>query len=122
MENKATILEKSLLVLWNERDASKRLEIMKEIYTEDITFFESNEREAIIGYEDINKVIAGLQLQWPLSFRFELNRPSAKNHNVQHISWNLGNAGEKPVASGMDVAIMEGNKIKSLHLMLDNPE
>jgi hypothetical protein len=37
-------------------------------------------------------------------------------------SWALGPQGMQPVATGMDVAIIENNLIKSLYLFLDSFE
>ena len=119
MENSTKLLEDSLLVIWNDRDAASRLAAMKNVYATDIVFYESNDGAAITGYQAINDLIATLQAQWPLEFRFELNRPWQVNHQVEHISWTLGIPGETPVATGMDIALIEDNKIKSLHLFLD---
>jgi hypothetical protein len=121
MENSAKLLEDSLLVIWNDRDAARRLAAMKEVYAADMVFYESNDGPAITGYQAVNDLVDKLQAQWPLEFRFELNRPSQVNHQVQHISWTLGIPGEPPVATGMDIAIIEDGKIKSLHLFLDAP-
>jgi len=41
------------------------------------------------------------------------------NHQIQHILWTLGAPGDEPVASGMDIAIVEDDSIKELHLFLD---
>ncbi|MBO9566976.1 MAG: hypothetical protein J7621_29660 [Niastella sp.] len=122
MENSAKLLEDSLLVIWNDRNAEKRLEAMQTIYATDIAFYETNDGPAIKGYQAINELITALQSKWPLAFQFELNQPSKVNHQVQHISWNLGIPGQTPVASGMDIAIVEDNKIQSLHLFLDAPQ
>jgi hypothetical protein len=121
MESSAKLLEDSLLVIWNDRDPEKRLSAMQEIYATDIAFYEANDGAAIIGYEAINNLITKLQEQWPPEFKFELSRPSHVNHQVQHITWTLGVPGQTPVATGMDVAIVENHQIKSLHLLLDAP-
>ena len=121
MANTAKLLEDSLLVIWNDRDAQRRLEAMKDIYATDIIFYETNDGQAIEGYQAINDLITALQSGWPLEFQFELTAPLRVNHQVQHISWNLGIPGQTPAASGMDVAIIEDQKIKSLHLFLDTP-
>jgi len=120
MENTANLLEDSLLLIWNDRDAASRLAAMEQVYAMDIVFYESNVGAAITGYQAINDLIATLQVQWPPQFRFELNRPAQVNHRVQHISWTLGIPGQTPVATGMDVALIEDGKIKSLHLFLDS--
>ncbi|MVM37347.1 hypothetical protein GO730_06395 [Spirosoma sp. HMF3257] len=115
----AELLEDSLLVIWNDRNAEKRLEAMKKIYAPDIHFFESNTGDALVGYQAINELISKLQTEWPIEFQFELNKPSQVNHSTQIVSWNLGPKGATPVATGMDVAIIENDLIKSLYLFLD---
>ena len=94
---------------------------MKDVYSPDITFYESNEGAAIEGYKAIDDLIINLQAQWPIEYKFELTAPSKVNHQVQHIAWKLGIPGQAPVATGMDVAIIKNHKIKSLHLLLDAP-
>lgn len=119
MENTAHLLQDSLLVIWNDRDAARRLAAMERVYATDMAFYESADSAGITGYQEINNLITTLQAQWPPEFKFELSRPAQVNHQVQHISWTLGIPGQAPVASGMDIALIEDNKIKSLHLFLD---
>ena len=115
----AKLLEDSLLVVWNDRNADNRMEAMRKIYAEDIHFFESNTAEAIVGHKAINELITKLQAEWPIEFQFELNKPSQVNHSTQIISWNLGPKGTTPIASGIDIAVTENELIKSLYLFLD---
>jgi hypothetical protein len=122
MENRAKLLEDSLLVIWNSRDSASRLTAMKDVYASNIAFYETNESAAIIGYKAINELIAKLQEQWPSEFQFELTAPSNVNHEVQQIAWKLGVPGQAPVATGMDIAFIEDQKIKSLYLFLNTPE
>jgi hypothetical protein len=119
METTAKLLEDSLLIIWNDRNAENRLEAMKEIYAPDIHFFESNTGEAIVGHKAINELISKLQTEWPIEFQFELNKPSQVNHTTQIVSWKLGPKGALPIAIGMDVAVTENEMIKSLYLFLD---
>lgn len=98
MENKAQLLEDSLLVIWNDRNADERLDAMAAIYAPDISFYETHEGPAVKGYQAINDLITALQSKWPLEFQFELNQPSKVNHQIQHISWNLGIPGQTPVS------------------------
>lgn len=119
MATTAKLLEDSLLVIWNDRNADKLMEAMRSVYATDIHFFENHESDPIVGHKAINELISKLQLQWPAEFQFELNKPSQVNHGTQIISWNLGPKDEAPVATGMDVAIIENDLIKSLYLFLD---
>ncbi len=121
MKNTGKLLEDSLLIIWNNRDAQRRMDAMKEIYAPNILFYETNEGPAIEGHQAINDLINALQSKWPLEFQFTLIAWK-ENHQVQHISWTLGIPGQTPAASGMDIAIIEDQKIKSLHLFLDLPQ
>ncbi|HOY96075.1 MAG TPA: hypothetical protein PK509_10075 [Catalimonadaceae bacterium] len=119
MATTAKLLEDSLLVIWNDRNAERRLEVMEKTYSFDIHFYESNTGEAIIGHKAMNVLISKLQAEWPIEFQFELNKPSQVNQTTQIVSWNLGPKGGIPVATGLDVAITENDLIKSLYLFLE---
>ncbi|PJJ60204.1 hypothetical protein CLV45_1629 [Hymenobacter chitinivorans DSM 11115] len=119
MTTKAQLLEDSLLVIWNDRNADRRLEAMHKIYAPDIHFYESNAGNAVVGYQEINDLISKLQAEWPLEFQFQLTKPTQVNHTTQVASWVLGPEGLNPVAAGMDVAVIEDELIKSLYLFLD---
>ena len=119
MKNSAQLLEDSLLLIWSNYDAKERLKAMEKIYTPDIHFYESNSGAPIIGFDDINNTISNLQSGWGPMALFELSKPGQTNHNVQLASWTLGTPGKTPIASGMDVAIVENEKIKALYLYLD---
>lgn len=73
MATTAKLLEDSLLVIWNDRNAEKRLDAMQTIYATDIPFLESNTGEEIVGSKAINELISKLQTEWPVEFQFELN-------------------------------------------------
>ena len=117
--NASTLLKDSLLLIWNNRNAAERLDTMQKIYAPGITFFESNSSDPFIGFESINALIEKLQQDWPADFEFTLLEPVKINHNIQHISWQLGVPGQQPVAKGSDIAIIEDGKINALYLLLD---
>lgn len=119
MNQDVTLLEESLLSIWNNRDAQERQKKMKEVYADDIVFYESNEGAPIVGPEAIDQLIVKLQLQWPATFQFELSSPVKVNNQVQLITWRLGPQGAPPAATGMDVAVIVNNKIHSLYLFID---
>jgi len=119
MASNAKLLEDSLLVIWNDRNSDRRLEAMKSIYAKNINFFENNTGTAVTGHDSINDLISKLQMEWPVEFQFELNKPSQVNHDVQIVSWNLGPKGTEPIATGSDVAVVEDDLIKTLYLFLD---
>lgn len=121
MTTPAQQLEHSLLVIWNDRNADRRLAAMKQTYAPDVHFYEFNAGTPIVGHTAINELISKLQAEWPPESRFELNKPSQVNHSIQIASWNLTPRGMQPIATGMDVAVIENDLIKSFYLFLDTP-
>lgn len=119
--NLAQLLEDSLLRVWSERDDDQRLKVMQQIYAADIVFYETDTGEAIKGHQAIDSLIKNLQAQWPPEFVFALTKPAVINHGVSHVAWTLGTPQAPPVASGMDIAIVEAGLIKALYLYLDAP-
>lgn len=115
------LLEDSLLKVWSERNDEQRLDVMQRIYAADIIFYETDQGEAIKGHQAIDTLIKTLQNQWPPEFVFALTKPTVINHGVSHVSWTLGPAHATPIASGMDIAIIENGLIKELYLYLDDP-
>lgn len=113
------LLEDSLIQVWSERDPAKRLNAMKRIYADDIIFYESDSGPAFEGHQAIDSLIGKLQEQWAPDFVFTLTKPVVINHGVSQAAWTLGNPGASPVASGMDIAIIENGLIKALYLYLD---
>ena len=61
MTTTAQLLEYSLLVIWNDRNADRRLEEMKKTYAPDVHFYEFDTGKAIVGYKAINELISKLQ-------------------------------------------------------------
>lgn len=118
MNTSSTLLQDSLLLIWNNRNSAERIALMEKIYASDITFYESNDSEPFVGKESIDQLIQTLQKDWPSGFEFTLTDTPKSNHNVQQISWQLGTPGQQPAATGMDVAIIENGKIKALYLFL----
>lgn len=118
MEASSMLLQDSLLGVWNNRNSAERLTLMEKIYHPDILFFEDDKSEPIVGIESIDILIQKLQQDWPADFEFILTEAPQSNHNIQHISWQLGVSGQQPVLAGVDIAIIEEGKIKSLYLLL----
>ena len=122
MDNNLThLLADSLLKVWSERNDNRRMDVMKQIYATDIIFYETDKGQAIKGHQEIDDLIKKLQEQWPPEFVFTLTKPAVMNHGVSHVAWKLGPANGTPVASGMDIAIIENELIKELYLYLDDP-
>ena len=121
MNNKlANLLEQSLGEIWNERDETKRMYAMSRIYTPDVIFYETDDALEIKGFDAINTRIIELFKEFPAGTAFHFKTGEEINHGVIKKSWTLGLPGEPPLATGMDVAIIENGLIKAFHLFLDS--
>lgn len=118
MDSTLNLLQDSLMHVWNNRNPVERRDVMKKIYAPDIEFFENKDSAPFVGIEALHSLIDKLQLNWPPDFEFKIQKPVETNHNVQHVSWTLGPAGQPAVAKGMDIAIIDGDRIKALYLFL----
>jgi hypothetical protein len=78
------LMEKNLL---EERDSARRKIAINAIYTEDCTFFETNEE--IVGRDSLNAKVESL-LKWAPGFVFRAAGPAEVNHDVGRLRWHLG--------------------------------
>ena len=110
------LMEKNLLEVFGERDSARRKIAIEAIYTEDCTFFETN--EAIVGRDALNAKVESL-LKGAPGFVFRAAGPAEVNHDVGRLQWHFGPLGVPPVVTGMDVAFFEKGRIRSLYTFLD---
>jgi hypothetical protein len=116
----AQLMEENLQQIWSERNADRRMTALESIYAKDSTLFEVG--EIIMGYEAINNAVSRLVNGMPPDFIFTRLKPVIINNNAGRLVWGVGPKGSPPVATGMDVAIFENGKIKSLYVFLDSKE
>lgn len=113
----AQLMEENLKQVWGERNAAHRMLALEGIYAKDSTLFEVD--EIIAGYDAINDKVSSTVNRMPADFVFTRLRPVIINNNVGRLVWGLGPKDKPPVATGMDIAIFENGKIKSLYVFLD---
>jgi coproporphyrinogen III oxidase len=118
-EEQRAILERNLLEIFNERDETKRLAVIRALYTEHAIFFETD--AAFQGLEQINRRVTEVLQTLPREAQFRVVDKPSKNHDVARLSWTLGAENGPTMASGMDVAVLEGERIAKLYLFIDPP-
>jgi hypothetical protein len=116
----AQVMEKNLKQVWSERDADRRMMAIESVYAKDYTVFEVD--GVITGYDALNQKVSHTLNGMPPGFGFTRIKPIIINNNVGRMVWGLGPKDKPPVATGMDVAIFENGKIKSLYVFLDGEE
>ena len=112
----AELMLRNLQEVFNERDAVRRVGAVKAIYAKEAEFFEGDER--IKGHDAISAKVGALQSSFPPDFTFAPTSAPARNHDLGRLTWRLGPAGARPVATGMDVAIFKNGRIQSLYVFL----
>ena len=112
------LMERNLLEVFGERDPARRKIAIGAIYTENCTFFETNEE--IVGRDALNAKVESL-LKGAPGFVFRAAGPAQVNHDLGRLQWRLGPTGAPPVVTGMDVAIFERERIRALYTFLDKP-
>ena len=116
----AQLMEKSLLEVFGERNSARRMTAIESVYADDCTFFEENEE--IAGRDALNAKVGAILQGFPADFAFSPAGPAAVNHNVGRLAWHLGPPGAPPAATGMDIALFENGRIRSLYAFVDKAE
>jgi hypothetical protein len=113
----AELMERNLLLVWNQRDPLLRKAAMESIYAIDSTYFD--EAEKVSGYEAINTQIGKILMGMPSDFVFHMNSTVRINHNIGRLTWSVGTVDGPTAASGMDIAFFKDGRIQALYVFLD---
>jgi hypothetical protein len=112
------LMERNLLEVFGQRDPERRAAAITELYTADCTFFEAEEQ--IAGREALNTKIGSILKDAP-GFVFRSAGRAQVNHDLGRLRWQFGPPGAAPVVTGMDIALFEHGRIRSLYTFLDEP-
>jgi hypothetical protein len=116
-ESLAQLMEANLTRVWSERDPLKRMKAIAEIYEEAASLYHVDDKTD--GLEAINDSVTALLRHTPGEYIFSKLQPVIINNNVGKLVWGIGTKDRPPVATGMDIAFFENDKIKSLYVFLD---
>jgi hypothetical protein len=107
MTNTITSVVDTYIAAWNETDASRRLALVGETFTDDARYLDplmSGE-----GVDGIAAMIGAAQSQFP-GHRFELSFGPDAHNDVVRFAWTLrSEAGGEPVAGGVDFATVDAD-------------
>ncbi len=104
--------------MFGERDASRRLKAIAELYADDATLYEPPDTSAT-GHAAINQAVETLLKSLPSSFVFTAIGPAVGHHGLGRLRWQLGPPNGPAAVTGTDVARIESDRIQSLHVFLD---
>ncbi|WP_332736800.1 hypothetical protein [Flavihumibacter sp.] len=115
--NLASLMEENLSRVWSERNASLRFNSIQTIYTADSSLYHTGHQ--ISGHEAINESVNNLLADMPAAFTFFKLKPVVINNIIGRLIWGMGPNIDSLVGKGMDIAVFEEGKIKSLYVFLD---
>jgi hypothetical protein len=104
------------ITAWNESDASRRAELLKATFTEDVSY-----RDPLMqgdGHDGVAALIDGVQQRFA-GFRFSLKGTPDGFADKIRFSWNLGPEGVPSVIEGTDIGVIENGRLKSITGFLD---
>lgn len=113
------LMSRSLLDVFNERDAERRANAIGEVYSPNIEFYEQDGvvRGAAALAHKVQQLLDGTPPDWTFAPAGEVS----VNHDLGRLPWSLGPAAGTPVLTGTDVAMMGEGRIRSLYVFIDSP-
>jgi SnoaL-like domain len=110
------LARRNLLDVFAERDPAKRAAAAEEVYAEQVTF--SDPEAVVVGRQALGEKAQQLLDRSP-GFVFREAGPARVAGNLVVLPWHFGPEGQPPVASGLDISIVEDGRIAHLYTLLD---
>jgi hypothetical protein len=88
------LMERNVLEVFGEPDSERRKSVIKELYTDDCTFFEADDQ--IVGRDALNSKVEQILKNAP-GFVFRLAGPAEVNHDLGRARWHFGPDGPPPL-------------------------
>jgi hypothetical protein len=111
------LMRAHLARVFNERDGSRRLQALEELYAEDATLFEPH--AAVTGHDAISRAVDILHGSLPPAFQFSATGPAVGHNGVARLHWRAGPLEGPAAVTGTDVAHVENGRIKALYVFVD---
>lgn len=113
-----SLMTRSLLGVFNERDAQRRAAMMDEIYSPDITFYEQD--GAVTGHAALQTRVQRLLDDAPDFVFAPVGQPMI-NHDLGRQNWSFGPASGPAVVFGTDIARIADDHIQALYVFVEPP-
>jgi hypothetical protein len=109
-----TELQRLHVIAWNEKDATKRIELLKIIYADDIKMYDKD--SILEGLEAVSDFIGKLIAQDP-TYHFAAAKPIEPLQDSARLYGNIKTSGG--LLNSMDFFLVEHGKVKHLYAFLD---
>ena len=110
------LMRRNLEEVFNERDPSRRVAAIREVYAAAPLFYEQD--DVVEGREALDARVQALLDDAP-GFEFSAAGEATENHNVGRLTWHLGPPGAAPVVTGTDIAITDDGVIQALYTFIE---
>jgi hypothetical protein len=104
------LLEK-YISLWNLPDRARR-EQLTAVLTPDVYYADPN--IVTHGAEQLDRYIGRTRQRFG-GMEFTLAGPVEGHHGQIRFGWQCGTPGAEPVVAGLDVALLDGERIRAIH-------
>jgi hypothetical protein len=111
------LMQANLTRVFGERDTSRRLKAIAELFAPDATLFEPD--STATGHAAISQAVATLLSSLPPNFAFTAIGPAVGHHGVGRLRWQARPPNGPVAVTGTDVARFEAARIQTLHVFLD---
>ena len=111
------LMQANLARVFGERDASRRINAIAQLYADDAILNEPD--AAATGHAAISQAVETLLSSLPPNFVFTAIGPAVGHHGVGRLRWQAGPPNGPVAVTGTDVARFEGGRIQTLHVFLD---
>ncbi len=111
------IMHANLVRVFGERDASRRMNAIPELYADDATLFEPD--AVARGHDAIGRAVTALLASLPPDFVFTAIGKAVGHHGVGRLRWQSGPPNGPAAVTGTDVVRFERGRIQTLHVLLD---
>jgi SnoaL-like domain len=111
------LMQANLARVFNERDVTRRMNAIAELYAGDATLFEPH--ALATGHDAISQAVGTLLASLPPDFVFTANGVAVGHHGVGRLRWQSGPPNGPVAVTGTDVARFDGGRIQTLHVFLD---
>ncbi|MBO9559061.1 MAG: nuclear transport factor 2 family protein [Caulobacter sp.] len=111
-----TLLTRNLLEVFGERDPARRAAAIQALYKPDAVFSDPHGRH--VGHQALETAVATLQGRLPDHVFTEIGEPQVLQDSGR-LAWAFGPAGDPSRITGLDVVVVEDDRIAALYTFLD---
>jgi SnoaL-like domain len=113
----STLLLRNLQDVFGENDPERRRAAMKEIYTEDVVFYDPS-KGVYRGHDEIDHIAGALRATHP-DFSYQPIAEPEELGDGGRVPWVSGRPGDAPEYAGTDFIIARDGRIAAIYLFFD---